>query len=66
MNPEGGALLRGANWNNGTNAGLFTVNLNNAPSNSNTNIAFRCVFRPARLDNKISWWKFMVTAVGHD
>jgi len=36
-------LLRGANWNNGVNAGVFTMNFNNATSNSNTNIGFRCV-----------------------
>ncbi len=49
-----GALLRGGNWNNGTNTGVFTANLNNDPSNTNTNIGFRCVFRPARLRNCIS------------
>jgi len=37
------AFLRGGNWNNGANAGAFTLNLNNAPSNTNTNIGFRCV-----------------------
>jgi len=36
------AFLRSGNWNNGANAGVFTVNLNNAPSNTNTNIGFRC------------------------
>ena len=25
------AALRGGNWNNGTNAGVFALNLNNAP-----------------------------------
>ena len=37
-----GAVNRGGNWNNGANAGLFYANLNNEPSNSNTNIGFRC------------------------
>ena len=37
-----GALLRGGNFNNGTNAGPLTVNGNNEPSNSNNNIGFRC------------------------
>jgi len=37
------AFKRGGNWNNGTNAGAFTLNLNNSPGNSNTNIGFRCV-----------------------
>jgi len=36
------AALRGGNWDNTTNAGVFALNLNNAPSNSNTNIGFRC------------------------
>jgi formylglycine-generating enzyme required for sulfatase activity len=44
MDGSGGAGLRGGNWNNGTNAGVFTLNLNNAPSNTNTNIGFRCAW----------------------
>jgi len=36
------AVLRGGNWNNETNDGAFTVKLNNEPSNTNTNIGFRC------------------------
>ena len=36
------AVLRGGNWNNGANAGPFCANLNNAPSNVNNNIGFRC------------------------
>lgn len=35
-------FIRGGNWDNGTNDGAFTLNLNNAPSNVNTNIGFRC------------------------
>ena len=35
-------FIRGGNWNNGANDGAFTLNLNNAPSNTNTNIGFRC------------------------
>lgn len=35
-------FIRGGNWNNGANTGAFTLNLNNAPSNTNTNIGFRC------------------------
>lgn len=31
----------GGNWNNGANAGVFYVNLNNHRSNSNSNIGFR-------------------------
>jgi hypothetical protein len=37
-----GALLRGDNFNNGTNAGPLTVNANNEPSNANNDIGFRC------------------------
>lgn len=36
---------RGGNWNNGSNAGLAALNLNNARSNVNTNIGFRARFR---------------------
>ncbi len=35
------AALRGGNWNNGDNAGVFNANSNN-PDNSNTNNGFRC------------------------
>ena len=44
--------LRGGNWTNGTNAGVFALNLNNAPSNYNVNIGFRCSkwWRPMLLD----------------
>ena len=31
----------GGNWNNGSNAGVFNVNLNNTRTNSNSNIGFR-------------------------
>lgn len=33
--------LRGANWNNGVDAGLFYLNLNNAPSSTSTGIGLR-------------------------
>jgi hypothetical protein len=32
---------RGGNWNNGGNAGVFALNLNNHRSNANNNIGFR-------------------------
>ena len=35
---EGQWLINGGNWSNGANAGLFYLNVNNAASNSNTNI----------------------------
>jgi hypothetical protein len=36
------AGLRGGNWNNGSQAGAFSMNLNHGPSNWNTNIGSRC------------------------
>jgi len=44
-NSSGGAALRGGYWSTGAIAGVFTLYLNNAPSNVGTNIGFRCVFR---------------------
>ncbi len=38
-------LLRGGNWDNGSNAGAFTLNLNWVPSNSNNNVGFRCAVK---------------------
>ncbi|OUN14834.1 hypothetical protein B5G38_13225 [Gemmiger sp. An87] len=38
-------LIRGGNWNNGSNAGVFNANLNNPRSNSNSNIGGRSAFR---------------------
>jgi len=35
-------FIRGGNWDNGSNAGLFALSLNNAPSSSNVIIGFRC------------------------
>lgn len=34
-------LIRGGNWNNGGNAGVFNSNLNNPRSNVNTNVGGR-------------------------
>ena len=36
------AFQRGSNWNNTSDAGVFALNLNNAPTNTNNNIGFRC------------------------
>lgn len=36
------AVIRGGNWSNGANEGVFCANLNNAPGNTNNNIGFRC------------------------
>lgn len=41
MNTRSRFPLRGGNWNNGSRAGLGALNLNNARSNSNSNIGFR-------------------------
>ena len=41
MNMRNRFPLRGGNWNNGSNAGLGALNLNNARSNANSNIGFR-------------------------
>ena len=35
------AAIRGGNWNNSSEAGVFALNLNNDPSNRNNNIGFR-------------------------
>ena len=54
------AALAGGNWNNGMNAGVFALNLNNSPTNTNNNIGFRAAktgqsrnwakeFRPSEL-----------------
>ncbi|QUM78715.1 RNA-dependent DNA polymerase (plasmid) [Moritella sp. 24] len=40
--------LRGGNWNNGSNAGLGALNLNNARTNANNNIGFRPALDYAR------------------
>jgi len=40
------AVIRGGSWNNGADAGPFAANLNNAPSNTNSNIGFRCCSGP--------------------
>jgi hypothetical protein len=39
---SGRGFIRGGNWNNGGNAGVETLNLNNTPGNTNNNIGFRC------------------------
>ena len=34
-------FIRGGNWNNSSNTGVLTLNLNNTPTNTNSNIGFR-------------------------
>ena len=36
--------FRGGTWNNGANAGVFTLNGNNPRSNSDANVGFRSAF----------------------
>ena len=43
--------IRGGNWNNGSNAGLAALNLNNARSNVNSNIGFRPALCNARNES---------------
>lgn len=51
MNTRNRFPLRGGNWNNGSNAGLGALNLNNARSNSNSNIGFRPALDNARSNH---------------
>ncbi|MBI2597496.1 fibronectin type III domain-containing protein [Candidatus Daviesbacteria bacterium] len=54
----GGALnngfLRGGDWNDGANAGAFTLLLYNAPSDTNGNIGFRCASDPVAISQSFS------------
>ena len=43
---SGGAALRGGNWDGGSRAGAFTLNLNTSTTDSGTDLGFRCVYRP--------------------
>lgn len=40
-------VISGGNWNNGSNAGVWALNLNNARGNSNNNVGFRADPLPA-------------------
>lgn len=39
-------LIAGGNWSNGSNAGVWAVNWNNARTNSNDNVGFRADSTP--------------------
>ncbi len=41
--------IRGGTWNNGANAGVFSLNLNNPRSNVNWNIGFRLALTKSRI-----------------
>ena len=40
--------ISGGNWNNSSNAGVWTLNLNNVRTNSNNNVGFRADSMPRR------------------
>lgn len=40
-------VISGGNWNNGSNAGVWALNLNNVRGNSNNNVGFRADPLPA-------------------
>ena len=41
--------MRGGNWNNGTQAGVFALNLNNRRSNSYHNVGFRAALPQSQI-----------------
>ncbi len=43
ISSPGGAVARGGSLYNGTDTGIFAVDLDNSPSYSNTHVGFRCV-----------------------
>ena len=45
--------ISGGNWNNTSNAGVWTLNCNNTASNSNNNIGARCDSESPRIQQ----WK---------
>ncbi len=51
----------GSNWNNGTNAGTFNWNLNNATSNVNRNISTRLTYLSYRVPIDLASWQNRIT-----
>jgi hypothetical protein len=43
--------IRGGSWNNGSDAGLFNLNLNNTRTNANNDIGFRVALILSRIFN---------------
>jgi hypothetical protein len=41
-------VISGGNWNNGSNAGVWSLNANNVRGNSNSNIGFRADSMPGK------------------
>lgn len=50
----GTVAKRGGNFNNGGNAGVFALNLNNTRTNSNNNIGFRAALRLLNASNAVN------------
>lgn len=48
-------VISGGNWNNGSNAGVWTLNLNNVRGNSNNNIGFRADSLPGPCAAHAAW-----------
>lgn len=49
--------ISGGNWNNGSNAGVWALNLNNARGNSNNNIGFRADSSPGKPKAASAAWQ---------
>lgn len=48
--------ISGGNWNNGSNAGVWTLNLNNTRANSNVNVGFRVAdYEPPSKTERLQW-----------
>jgi hypothetical protein len=59
------AAIRGGNFNNDTNAGVFSLNLYNGPSNANYNIGWRaCKRLRPESDGGFFRLRFSVQAFG--
>ena len=48
-------VISGGNWNNGSNAGVWTLNLNNVRGNSNNNVGFRADSLPRPCAAHAAW-----------
>jgi hypothetical protein len=63
-------VIAGGYWNNGSNAGVFNVNLNNNLTNSNNNVGFACDCNTSNSDHLRQWnyrdWTFLHYAKSTD
>jgi hypothetical protein len=48
-------VISGGTWNNGSNAGVWTLNLNNVRGNSNNNVGFRADSLPRPCAAHAAW-----------